>query len=137
IAGLVSAATGRAGVADADCHDTPDAVAVDAFDFTRDRTVALAGGVTTAYLSPGRNRLIPGQGSVVKLAGDDAERRVLAPSCALRGTLGDQLAAAPPPFEPTPAPTADDPLRPARRPLPPPRVAPPAELRRILRAAQV
>ncbi|HLU37999.1 MAG TPA: amidohydrolase family protein, partial [Planctomycetota bacterium] len=129
--------TDLAGVADADYHVTPDAVAVDAFDFTRDRTVALAGGVTTAYLSPGRNRLIPGQGSVVKLAGDDAERRVLAPSCALRVTLGDQLAAAPPLFEPTPAPTADDPLRPARRQLPTARISQLAELRRIFREAQV
>jgi imidazolonepropionase-like amidohydrolase len=137
IPGLVAADTDLAGTADGDYQVTPDVVAADVFDFGSGRERALAGGVTTVYLSPGRSRLVPGQGSVVKLAGADEERRVLAATCALRISLGDAVGTAPPLFEPTAAPTADDPLLPARRQLPTARISQLAELRRIFRDAQV
>lgn len=47
----------------------------------------LAGGVTSAYITPARGRLIAGQGAVVKLAGPDPERRVLLASAALQGSV--------------------------------------------------
>src|SRR5207302_2277035 len=50
---------------------TPHYRAIDGFDSFGDYSVPLAGGVTTVQLSPGGKRLLPGQGSVVKLFGDD------------------------------------------------------------------
>ncbi len=135
--GLVAADTDLAGNVDADYQATPDVVALDGFDFERAQERALSGGVTTVYLSPGRNRLLPGQGSVVKLAGDDPARRVLAATNALRVTLGEASTNAPPLFEPTAAPSTDDPLLPARRQFPTARISQLAELRRIFREAQV
>jgi imidazolonepropionase-like amidohydrolase len=137
IPGLIAADTDLAGHSDSDYQLTPDFVAVEGFDFTRKRERALSGGVTTAYLAPGRRRLIPGQGSVVKLAGDDAARRVLAATQSLRVTLGDASTSAPPLFEPTEAPSSDDPLLPARRQMPSARISQLAELRRVFREAQV
>lgn len=135
--GLVAADTDLAGSADAAYQLSPDLVALDGFDFTRTQQRALSGGVTTVYLSPGRNRLVPGQGSVVKLYGDEDHARVLSATCCLRVTLGEASTKAPPLFEPTAAPTADDPLRPARRQLPTARISQLAELRRVFRDAQV
>jgi imidazolonepropionase-like amidohydrolase len=134
--GFIAADTDLAGIADADYQATPDVVAVDGFDFNKNQERALAGGVTTVYLSPGRSRLLPGQGSVVKLAGEQS-RRMLASTQALRVTLGEASTNAPPLFEPTAAPTADDPLLPARRQFPTARISQLAELRRIFRDAQV
>jgi len=88
---------------------------LDGFDFTREYHRALAGGVTTVYLSPGRARLLSGQGSVVKLFGDDIVQRVLAESGCLRINMGPGATSAPAIFEPTPTPTADNPLEPARK----------------------
>ncbi|MEZ5964613.1 MAG: amidohydrolase family protein [Planctomycetota bacterium] len=136
VPGLIAADTDLAGNADSDYQVTPDVVAVDAFDFSREQQRALAGGVTTVYLSPGRNRLVPGQGSVVKTFGED-DARVLRSTCCLRVTLGEPSTKAPPLFEPGAAPTADDPLRPARRQLPTARISQLAELRRVFREAQV
>lgn len=135
--GLVAADTDLAGTADADYQVTPDVVAADAFDFTRDRLGALAGGVTTVYVAPGRNRLVPGQGSVVKLFGEDDQGRIVQAAGCLRVTLGEPSTQAPPLFEPVAAPTADDPLLPARRQMPTSRISQLAELRRVFRDAQV
>ncbi|MHC5109048.1 MAG: amidohydrolase family protein [Planctomycetota bacterium] len=48
--------------------------AADAFLSHADYSATLAGGVTTVHLSPGRHRLITGQGAVVQLAGPASER---------------------------------------------------------------
>ncbi len=135
--GLVAVDTDLGGNGDADYNVTPDFVALASFDFARTQHRALSGGVTTAYLAPGRNRLIPGQGSVVKLFGDDVTRRALAETNCLRVTLGEASTKAPALFEPTPAPTADDPLVGARRQVPTARISQLAELRRLFRDAQV
>ncbi|MFO0985643.1 MAG: hypothetical protein U1E76_28560, partial [Planctomycetota bacterium] len=75
IPGLV-AAGGMQGV-DAGGPETAGAQyqALDAFDFYAHHRDWLAGGITTAYLDPGRHRLIAGVGAVVKLAGDVREQR--------------------------------------------------------------
>lgn len=135
--GLVVGDTDLARTSDSDYQVTPDMVALAAFDFTADRERALSGGVTTVYLSPGRNRLMSGQGSVVKLHGGEDDSRVLRASSALRVTLGEASTNAPPLFEPTAMPTADDPLVPARRQVPTSRISQLAELRRVFRDAQV
>jgi len=56
---------------------TPQITAADGFDFFDKQDKLLAAGVTTVQISPGSRRLMPGQGSVVKLAGDDVSSRVL------------------------------------------------------------
>ena len=43
---------------------------LDGFDFYANQAPVLAGGVTTAYLNPGRNRLVSGLGAVIKVAGE-------------------------------------------------------------------
>ena len=133
--GLVAADSDLSGHGDDRYNVTPDFVAIDGFDFLRSYDSALSGGVTTVYLAPGRNRLISGQGSVVKLAGDDLLERVLAESACLRVTLGTASTQAPPIFEPTAFPTADDPLLPATRQGPSARIAQLATLREIFAAA--
>ncbi|MBK8979533.1 MAG: amidohydrolase family protein [Planctomycetes bacterium] len=133
--GLVAADSDLSGIGDDAYNVTPDFSALDGFDFVREQTRALAGGVTTAYLAPGRNRLVPGKGAVVKLAGDDLVERVLAEDACLRITLGAAANAAPPVFEPVVAPTADDPLEPARRQYPSARLSQLETLRELFQEA--
>jgi len=52
-------------------------LAADSYLAYDDYRAALAGGVTTVHLSPGRHRLVTGQGAVVKLGGPLNERFVL------------------------------------------------------------
>lgn len=135
MAGLVAADSDLSGHGDDNYNVTPDFIALDGFDFLREFKSALSGGVTTVYLAPGRNRLVPGQGSVVKLAGDDLVQRVLAETAALRITLGEASTQAPPIFEPTIFPTADDPLEPAQRQYPSARISQLATLRELFAEA--
>ncbi len=135
--GIVAADSDLSEVRDEDYAITPDFVAVDGFDFVRNRKDALQGGVTTAYLSPGRNRLVSGQGSVVKLSGGgatDVVEQVLRENACLRVNLGDSATTAPRVFEPTAFPTSDDPLLPSRIQRPSGRISLLAELRQLLRA---
>ena len=74
--GIVAADTDLSAHRDSSYNVTPDFVALEGFDYLRKFRRALSGGVTTAYLSPGRNRFIAGQGSVVKLFGDDIVDRI-------------------------------------------------------------
>jgi imidazolonepropionase-like amidohydrolase len=134
--GLVVADTDLSRQADSPYNVTPDFVALDGFDLLRERPQALAGGVTTYYLSPSRKRLISGQGSVIKSAGNDPQRRVLAERACLRIALGEDGTSAPAVFEPDPAPTSAEPLLPARQQVPTARIAQLAELRRLLRQAR-
>ena len=61
--------------------------ALDGFDFYAKHLSALMAGVTTAYVAPPEGRLIAGQGALVKLAGSDPARRVLAESAAIHGAI--------------------------------------------------
>ncbi len=93
----------------------PDLVAGDNFDSFAQRARLLAGGVTTLYLSPGKRRLVPGLGSVVKLAGAGKEARNLENVAGLDLNLTRSSRVPPAVFEPVAAPTADNPLVPARK----------------------
>jgi len=77
IPGLVVAQTNLVGARDVEKTLTPEILAIEGFDFYAERQMILAGGVTTAQVSPGNNRLMPGIGAVVKLAGEDADSRIL------------------------------------------------------------
>ncbi|HZN39918.1 MAG TPA: amidohydrolase family protein [Planctomycetota bacterium] len=114
---------------------TPDGLAIDSFDFDRKWISALQGGVTTAYLSPGRQRLVSGQGAVVKLAGRDVVERVLTENACLRIEFGESATRAPRVFEPVPHPTSDEPLEAARIQTPTSRISLLAELRAVFAAA--
>lgn len=129
--GIVAVDGDLAGSADSEYQVAPEAMAVDAFDFDRKWLPALQGGITTTYLSPGRQRLVSGQGAVVKLAGTDLVERVLNDAACLRVNFGDGATAAPRVFEPTPHPTTDDPLVQARIQVPTARIAVLAELRAL------
>ncbi len=135
MAGIVAADTDLSGHRDADYAVTPDFQALDGFDFSREYKTALSGGVTTVYLAPGRSRLIPGQGSVVKLHGKDLVQRVLAEASCLRITMGKASTNAPKLFEPTAHPTSDDPLLPARSQYPSARISQLATLRMLFEEA--
>ena len=75
--------------------------ALDSFDFYSEGLVYdLSGGITTAYIAPGRGRLIGGQGAVVKLAGDDIDERVLAESASIHGSIGRDARRVPGYWEP-------------------------------------
>ncbi len=133
--GIVAVDTDLATAGDSDYQITPDALAIDSFDFDRKWLAALQGGVTTAYLSPGRQRLVSGQGAVVKLAGLDLVERVLNENACLRINFGDGAINAPRVFEPVPHPTSDEPLEASRIQTPTSRIAVLAELRAVFAAA--
>lgn len=133
--GIVAVDSDLAPARDSEYQVTPDAYAVDAFDFERSWRRALEGGITSAYLSPGRSRLVSGQGAVVKLAGTDLVERVLTDEACLRVNFGPAALAAPRVFEPNPHPTDDDPLEPARIQTPTSKISLLAELRALFAAA--
>lgn len=133
--GIVAVDSDLATVADSDYQITPDAFAIDAFDFERSWRRALEGGITSTYLSPGRLRLVSGQGAVVKLAGTDIVERVLNEEATLRINFGEAALQAPAVFEPTAHPTDENPLVPARTQTPTSRISLLAELRAIFAAA--
>src|SRR5262245_35194588 len=94
---------------------TPEHRAIDGFDPYADFSTVLAGGVTTVQLSPGGKRLLPGQGAVVKLFGDDPARRTLRDEESLRIVLGGAFKGAPRIYEPpVGAVSVDKPLGPTR-----------------------
>ncbi len=97
----------------------PSVRALDGFDpFSQAYLADLAGGVTSVYLVPGRNRLIAGQGAVVKLAGADVERRVLHASSALQGSVGPDARIVPGYWKPPVPATVDEGLGRAEPQLP-------------------
>ncbi len=89
--GLVIAETNLAdrGV-DEDEALTPFIRAIDGFDFFGDYDSLLATGITTVQVSPGRARLMPGQGAVVKLGGEDPQQQSLNASESLRILLTEE-----------------------------------------------
>ncbi len=87
---------------------SPGTRAIDAFDpYDRGWADELAEGVTTAYLLPARDRLIAGQGAVVKLAGDDPAARVLEESACLHGSIARDARSTPGFWEPPVPATVD------------------------------
>jgi imidazolonepropionase-like amidohydrolase len=106
IPGLVSAYPPPLGVPSRRTAE-PGLAAIDAFDFTTRQTYALSGGVTTLYLSPAENRLIAGQGALVKLAGESDARRLLRVSAALHGAIDGTSRNAPGYWDP-PVPATSD-----------------------------
>ncbi|MGE3174669.1 MAG: amidohydrolase family protein [Planctomycetota bacterium] len=129
--GLVAVDTDLVAADDGDYTVTPDVLAIDGFDFEARLWDALEGGITSAYLSPGRERLVSGQGAVVKTAGRDLVARVLTENACLRVNFGDGGVQAPRVFEPTVHPTDEDPLEPARVQTPTARISVLAELRAL------
>lgn len=100
IPGLVVAETALAERGRDDLHAlTPQYRAADGFDPYADHSAALAGGVTTVQISPGQKRLLPGHGSVVKLAGDPL-KRVVREEESLRVLFGAGFKDAPKIYEP-------------------------------------
>lgn len=67
----------------------PSVLGIDNFDLYSTYTMALAEGVTSAYVPPARGRLIAGQGAVVKLdsKAPDDEHRILSRSAAIHGAV--------------------------------------------------
>jgi hypothetical protein len=131
IPGLVDAHTsvsepGR----DSDETIAADVRAIDGYDFYASNWKQLAGGVTTAYLSPGSKRLLSGQGAVVKTAGKSPEARILAARLGLRVTLGEQSKNPPPIYTPPIPASADRPILPQKRQYPASRMGEFAALRR-------
>ena len=134
--GIVAVDTDLAPANDDAYAVTPDALAIDGFDFELRLRDALEGGVTTAYLSPGRQRLISGQGAIIKTSGDDLVERILSENACLRVNFGDGGVSAPAVFEPTIHPTDDDPLVPARVQTPTARIGMLPELRALFAEAR-
>ncbi len=134
--GIVAVDSDLGAERDDDYSVTPDVLAVDGFDFEYPLRQALEGGVTTVYLSPGRQRLVSGQGAVVKTAGQDLVQRVLSENACLRMSFDDGATNAPRVFEPTIHPTDEDPLEAARIQTPTARISSLTELRALLADAK-
>ncbi len=135
IPGLVSADSALSeGGADYLLSLSPHFRAIDGFDPYARNGPILAAGITTAYLSPGRNRLLSGRGAVVRLAGSGS--RVLLAEADLRLAAGEASKRAPEVFEPPIPPTAEEPSLPARRQLPAARLGTFLALREALTQAR-
>ncbi|HNR99551.1 MAG TPA: amidohydrolase family protein [Planctomycetota bacterium] len=107
-------------------------VACDGFEYFAPFRDQLASGTTCAYLSAGTRRLVPGQGSVVKL-GAAPERAVVARRAALEGVLTAAALGPPLRFAPEPYLRPEDPFPLAERQLPNARASQVAELRAFLK----
>lgn len=130
IPGLVDAHTTLADEGkDGDVSVATDVRAVDGVDFFDGFREHLSGGVTTAYVSPGSRRLVSGQGAVIKTAGRGAGERTLAGSWGVHVTLGESSKNPPEIFTPPVPPTAENPIRPARKQYPASRMGQFAALR--------
>jgi imidazolonepropionase-like amidohydrolase len=73
----------------------PTLSALDGFDTYRVHGDALAGGVTSAYITPAEGRLIAGMGAMVKLAGKRDAARVLSAQAAVHGAIDASARATP------------------------------------------
>ncbi|PIE22563.1 MAG: hypothetical protein CSA62_11950 [Planctomycetota bacterium] len=97
---------------------SPDIRAGENYELLKNDDKLIKSGITTLYLSPGKQRLMPGIGSVVKTGGTSPESRLLRMDAALVLTLNassrNQI---PSVYEPVMSPTSDNPLKPARRQL--------------------
>jgi hypothetical protein len=85
----------------------PGLSALEAFDGFRPYMGALSAGVTSAYITPARGRLIAGQGAVVKLAGEQPDGRVVKSPAAIHGAISAEARNTPGYWEPPVPATAD------------------------------
>nr|MCU0707824.1 hypothetical protein [Pirellula sp.] len=94
---------------------TPENLALDAFDFFRENESLLEAGITTVQITAGKSRLMPGQGTVVKLAGSNIEERILRESQSIKLDLTRSSLNAGTIYEPpVGAVSVDRPLEPSR-----------------------
>ncbi len=97
---------------------TPDASALDRFDFLGDYTPYLRGGVTSAFVGMPSNRIISGRGAVVRLCPEGMDSAVLKAEAALCINL-DREAVLPPMTDIFPAPVSvENPLTPSFKQYP-------------------
>lgn len=97
---------------------TPDASALDRFDFHGEYIRYLRGGVTSAFVTMPANRIISGKGVVVKLGGQGKTSSVLKDDAALNINLGRD-AVLPPMTDIFPAPVSvENPLVPSIKQFP-------------------
>lgn len=137
VPGFVIAETSIGIASDDERTLTPEVRAIDGFDLFADYSNYVAAGVTTVQISPGQQRLMPGQGAVVKLAGDDHSRRILSREESLRLVLSRESASAPRIYEPpVGAVSVDNPLDPTRPQIAQSLAERVAGLRAIFAAAQ-
>ncbi|QDU83059.1 hypothetical protein Pla163_01550 [Planctomycetes bacterium Pla163] len=68
----------------------PGLLGTDGYDAYGNYARILSGGVTSAYVTPSRARLISGQAAIVKLAGDDPLARTVAAPVAIDGSIAAQ-----------------------------------------------
>ncbi len=137
VPGFVIAETSIGIASDDERTLTPEVRAIDGFDLFGDYSRYVAAGVTTVQISPGQQRLMPGQGAVVKLAGEDHSRRVLSRQESLRLVLSSESASAPRIYEPpVGAVSVDNPLDPTQPQIAESLAARVAGLRAIFAAAQ-
>lgn len=107
VPGFVAAGSRLAEGAPSERTAEPGLKAIDGFDFYSSYVDALAGGVTSAYITPARGRLIAGQAAVVKLAGDDEAERILKAPAAIHGAVSAEARRTPGYWQP-PVPATSD-----------------------------
>ena len=97
---------------------SPQASALDRFDFHGDYIQYLRGGITSAFVAMPANRIISGKGAVVKLGGGGKKALLLREEAALNVNLGKE-AILPPMTDVFPAPVSpENPLTPSFRQFP-------------------
>ncbi len=89
VPGFVAADSPYGAGGSADRSAAPMLRAIDNFDPYSRYTTALSGGVTTCYLNPGVDRLIAGQGAVVKVKGDSPEDYLLLKAASIQGSISN------------------------------------------------
>jgi len=118
VPGLVAAHGSGSSVRATNRTAQPSLRAIDEFDFFATHAYLLTSGVTTVYLPAATNRLIGGQGAVVKLCGDDPEHRTLREIAALQGAIDRSARNTPGFWEPPIPATIDNDLGYAKPQLP-------------------
>ena len=93
---------------------TPTVVAADLFDPFLPRKAFVDHGVARAFIGSGTARLVPGQGSVVRLHAVDPTTAVVVRAAALRINFHEDVRATPDVWEPPDVPTAERPLPPSK-----------------------
>ncbi len=107
VPGFVAADSSLADGAPADRTAAPELDAVDGFDFYGRHVSSLAAGVTSAYITPARGRLIAGRGAVVSLGAGSPEQRVLRAGATIHGAISAEARSTPGYWEP-PVPATSD-----------------------------
>ena len=96
----------------------PTRRAIDGFSFVDRREAILASGVTTAYLAPGRARLVNGRGAVVKMAGGDIKDRTVRDPSDLSLSIGEAAENPPNYFDAPLPPSAENPIETGKPQMP-------------------